>query len=290
MKAIMTVGVSASGKSSYARMWVDESPSTRVEINRDLVRADILGGELVWKNWKWKWEKFVTKTCDAQLGVAISEGKDVIISDTNLNEKYRDQLVERLKSVGYDVELKMFPIDFKEAVRRDNARKNGVGHSVIAKQFDQWNDQFETRYRPDKSLPKAIIVDVDGTLAEMSGRSPYEWHRVCEDTPKQLTIDVVNSLKDSLGYQVIVVSGRDGICYEDTVKWLEFHGVQYDEFYMRKEGDTRKDTVIKSEIFWTHLHDRFNIVGVLDDRPSVVRMWRSLGIETVAFGNQLIEF
>ena len=53
--------------------------------------------------------------------------KNIVISDTNLNTKYRNILIENLKELGYDVEIKEFDISWKEACRRDSLRKNGVG-------------------------------------------------------------------------------------------------------------------------------------------------------------------
>jgi hypothetical protein len=48
---------------------------------------------------------------------------------------------------------------------------------------------------------KAIIVDVDGTLADMRGvRSPFEWDKVLQDKPHLDVIDqqVLKNIKLSL--------------------------------------------------------------------------------------------
>jgi hypothetical protein len=47
---------------------------------------------------------------------------------------------------------------------------------------------------------------------------------------------------------------------------------------MRKSGDYRKDYEVKKEIYETYIKDKFNVLCVLDDRQSVVDMWRSLGL------------
>ena len=154
----------------------------------------------------------------------------------------------------------------------------------------------------------AIIVDVDGTLADMRGvRTPFEWDKVSEDRPHQ---DVINLVKDlaSLGefhfqdddengyreksvfkkkYKIIITTGRDGVCEEDTKKWLEHYKVPYDDFYIRKAGDFRKDNIIKSEIYMDHIRPKYDVKFVIDDRDQVVEMWRSLGLRVlqVAPGN-----
>ena len=47
---------------------------------------------------------------------------------------------------------------------------------------------------------------------------------------------------------------------------------------MRQLGDSRRDAVVKGEIFEAEIRDRWRIVGVFDDRQHVVRMWRELGL------------
>lgn len=53
----------------------------------------------------------------------------------------------------------------------------------------------------------------------------------------------------------------------------------YDWLYMRPEGDVRKDTEIKREIFDNYIRDKYRVLFVLDDRNSVVKMWRDLGLK-----------
>tara|TARA_S200002703_G_scaffold29512_1_gene25415 strand:- start:8518 stop:9000 length:483 start_codon:yes stop_codon:yes gene_type:complete len=154
----------------------------------------------------------------------------------------------------------------------------------------------------------AIIVDVDGTLADMRGvRGPFEWLKVSQDKPHKDVIDLVKDL-ESLGefyhqdddengyreksvfikkYKIIIVTGRDGICEESTKVWLEHYKIPYDEFFIRPEGDFRKDNVIKSEIYMDHIRPKYDVKFVIDDRDQVVDMWRSLGLRVlqVAPGN-----
>ena len=81
--------------------------------------------------------------------------------------------------------------------------------------------------------------------------------------------------------------GGDGICEQDTVTWLRKYKVGFDDFYIRKTGDFRKDNIIKSEIYMDHIRPKYNVMYVIDDRDQVVDMWRSLGLRVlqVAPGN-----
>lgn len=70
----------------------------------------------------------------------------------------------------------------------------------------------------------------------------------------------------------------------------DLHYIQYD-LHMRKENDIRKDSIIKTELFFDHVDGKFNVLGVYDDRPSVIRdVWQEMGLKTYSVGNQGIEF
>lgn len=289
MKAILTVGVSASGKTTWAEQFVKENEGW-VNINRDDIRFAILG-ERDWAKWNWKNEKRVTGVQEQLIFDAVMEEKDIIISDTNLNKKFREQMIQKLEEKGYDVTLKMFPVSFEEAVKRDTHRSNGVGYSVIAKQYEQWEEQFgENKHQYTPQLPVCVIIDVDGTLAHMTGRGAFEWERVGEDSVDLAVRAIVNDTYNSSRAKVFVFSGRDSVCEKQTRKWLADNAVSYDVLVMRQQGDMRKDTVVKKEMFDEHINGKYNVLYVIDDRPSVCRMWRSLGLKVLQVGNPYIEF
>ena len=293
MRAIITIGISASGKSTFAAEWI-RMQSNRIEINRDSIRKELVekdGKVWSWKNWSWKREDEVTDIVVGLISYAKSNGKNIIVSDTNLSEKTRTGLVSRLQAHGYDVEIKEFPIDIETAWKRDAARLNGVGHSVIAKQYEEWiaYKGYEKHYVALDTLPKAWIFDVDGTLASMDGkRGPFEWDKVGGDSVNEYVKIIANSLPSDV--TVIVLSGRDGCCYDLTKEWLKKNDIRFDHLWMRVEGDMRKDAVIKSEIFWSKIADNYNVVCAVDDRPVMIRNWLEMGVKTLACGNQQIEF
>lgn len=293
MRAILTVGVSASGKSTWAADLVKEGWR---DINRDWIRFNIVKPGANWSTYKFTKanESAVTDFQGLMIMESWARGENIIISDTNLNAGTRQKLIEQLTDVGYQVELKTFPVTREVALKRDNLRANGVGADVIYKQLQNWNEFVGRRtyeYDEKKMLNSAIIVDVDGTIAQMNGRGPFEWHRVGEDLPRSFIIDMVNSYAE-MGYSIIICSGRDEVCREQTVAWLNEHLVgAWNELHMRKQGDFRKDDAVKEEIFWTHLAERYNIVACIDDRPQMIRLWHELKIPNViAVANPYLEF
>ncbi len=138
-------------------------------------------------------------------------------------------------------------------------------------------------YSPLPGTPRAIICDIDGTVALRGNRSPYDWTRVADDTPNRPVIEVVQALHAS-GHQVIFMSGRSAICELATGMWIETHVAanwSFDNGFlllMRRQGDNRQDAVIKAELFDQHVRTRFNVRAVFDDRLQVIRMWREMGL------------
>ena len=290
MKAYLTVGVSASGKTSWANELVRQGYR---DINRDWIRFNIVKPGANWSNYKFNKtnEKEVTEIQGRMIMESYAAGENIIISDTNLNASTRQGLINKLTDLGYAVEIKSFPITRELAIKRDNLRANGVGSDVIYRQLQQWND-FNGRltYSPDETLADAIIVDVDGTIAQMDGRGPFEWHRVGEDKPRHFVIDMVVNYHRQ-GYKIIILSGRSDECKTETLEWLNYHMIPHHELHMRKEGDFRRDSAIKEEIFWTHLAHKYNIVAAIDDRPMMIRNWHELKIPNViAVADPYLEF
>lgn len=295
MKAIITVGISGSGKSTFAESLVS-SGHDWAESNRDDIRFDtILEAEV--RDWsKYKFSKAnenrVTQLQKDGWQFCAALGLNLIVSDTNLNKGRREELVRTLEGLGYEVEIKDFPISWEEACARDSLRHNGVGKAVLYKQWLQWNEYIgRKKYVRDESKPKAILVDIDGTCAHMNGRGPFEWDRVGEDTPDFLVRHLIRSFHPT--HKTIFMSGRDACCRSETLLWLDGHSFYTGcghSLFMRPEGDMRKDSVIKEELFWKHVADNYCVDLVIDDRPQVVRMWHDLGLRVLAVGDQRNEF
>jgi len=125
----------------------------------------------------------------------------------------------------------------------------------------------------DPALPRAIICDLDGTLALMHNRDPYDATHCDKDALNEPVAKVLRNFYDS-GYQILLVSGREECFYEPTVRFLEKHAIAYHQLWMRNTKDFRKDALIKREIFDTEISGKYYIEFVLDDRNQVVDMWR----------------
>ena len=267
-EVMITQGLPASGKTTYAKKQLKKGGWKR--INKDDLRAMLDDGK-----WSKSNEKFVLLARDILMLNALREGYNVIIDDTNFAPKHIEhirQLVDR----DVRVIIKVFDATVEECIERDLQRPKSVGAKVIRQMYNQYLKP-KTEVYDGAGLPKAIICDIDGTLAIMGDRSPYDWAKVGRDA-LNLKVARLITLMRIYGYKVILVSGRDSECLEQTLQWLKDKNVNFDSLIMRPEGDKRKDCLIKEEIFEENIRGKFDIEFVLDDRNQVVEMWRDLGL------------
>lgn len=135
---------------------------------------------------------------------------------------------------------------------------------------------------------EAIIFDIDGTIADNQHRqhfleeSPKNWDGFFAGMEQDTLRPMVNALVwmyADRGYEIIFVTGRYEKYGTFTVNWLQENGVHYHQLYMRPDEDSRPDYEAKKEIYETKIAPHYNVKLVVDDRSSVVKMWRELGLE-----------
>ena len=282
---ILTIGLPASGKTTWALQFIKDNPEY-YNVNRDDIRLMLQGRGRYNKFTKTR-EQLVSNIQFNTADFILEDGKSLIVSDTNLNPMVQQKWKDFAKSRNVPIVEKLFTdIPLGVILERDKLREFPVTGNIITGMFEKYQSTYWPKPAFDTSLPNAIIVDVDGTIAHMHNRRPYQWDKVIEDFPKMDIINIVNSLHQN-GVTVIICSGRDGVAYEDTKFWLDEHNVEYDHFYIRGTGDSRKDYVIKEEIYDEHIKGKYNIVSVFDDRDQVVWLWRHLGLTClqVNYGN-----
>ncbi len=124
--------------------------------------------------------------------------------------------------------------------------------------------------------PIAVICDIDGTLAHMVNRGPYDPTKYLDDVRDDLVAWAFDAL--SVGAVRIIMSGRDEDYRADTELWLKRNEIEFDQLYMRPSGDNRNDAIVKQELYEAHVKDVYDVRCVLDDRNRVVDMWRANGL------------
>lgn len=141
----------------------------------------------------------------------------------------------------------------------------------------------------------AFIVDVDGTLALRTDArpNPYDMETVGTDAPNEPIVELLATLQDRFEARTIVVSAREQQYFTDangnststwheTAKWLDRYLIAWDDLLLRPQKDFRPDAEIKREHYLKRIEPEFKVLYVIDDRRSVVSMWRSLGLTCLA--------
>lgn len=278
-RIIMALGLPGSGKSTWAKQTMEAMPGAYKRITKDLLRECLDCGR-----WSHDNEKFTLTVRDHIIELALNAGKHVIVDDTNLAPKHQDRLRQIAKQHGAAFEVKDFTdVPIEVCIERDLKRLNSVGEAVIRKMYRDYLAPKPAPISYDVSLPDCIIVDIDGTVALMTGRSPYDYSRVGEDVPNVPVCRIVHRELQSGEVKVLFVSGRKAECRAATEAWLnaEFGAPGYTvspSLFMRADGDDRDDRIVKREIHEREIRGKYNVRYVLDDRNRTVAGWRSLGL------------
>jgi predicted kinase len=304
---MVTQGLPGSGKSTWAFEQLKKEPGRWKRINNDHLRLMLDGGVFSRDN------EDMLKVATFQLvSLALTSGFDVILDNTYLNPKALNKVHQFAASWG-DVKVihKVFPVDVEECLRRnalreglarvpdkaitDMAKAAKIEKNGFPSDKEVYYPRVEKLEYPDlpSNRKKAIIVDLDGTLANINGRNPYDASNCAEDRPNMHVVELVKAMYKQ-GYTILFVSGRMDSYREQTKTFIEHHVTKLErddesypggsyhyyevpieyELFMRKDGDSRKDSIIKQEIYENDIVQKYDVLFCVDDRPQVVRTWR----------------
>jgi predicted kinase len=326
-------GLPGSGKSTEAAALVKKEAGRWVRVNRDDLRGMICGpGNNPFQSGnRNEREETVRVFRDELIRQAFRKGCDVICDDTNLVPATVKKLHALAMAVG-DVKVieKGINVSVEECLRRDKLRTGfaQVGEKVIkdmargsgidkGRKLSDKEAYYAPRWTPggsgadpsvgeqDEALPLAVIVDLDGTLCLMNGRSPFDYAACVNDLPNKPVIELVKAFHGR-GVHIIFMSGRDDKYRVQTEQWIKqwvtvpnnttfftngrpttvWEPISYD-LHMRPAGDMRKDTIVKPELFDKHVRGKYFVLFCVDDRSTVVDKWREMGLTCmqVAPGN-----
>lgn len=269
-KLLLLKGLPASGKSTHAKELVAKGWK---RVNKDDLRAMIDSGKHSKPN-----EKAILYIEFHIASYFLANGYNVVVDDTNF--AYEKEWRNEALAHGAEFESKFFDVPVMECIERDAKRgEKSVGAKVI---MGMYNRYLKPVHQENRTLQPAFIFDIDGTLAKMDGRSPYDYTKVSTDKVNENVGIVYGVLQEfrlaDNRFKMIVMSGRDSSCKEDTIAWLTKHDIKPDVLLMRGKDDVRKDSIVKKELYDKHVKEKYNVIGVFDDRNQVVDMWRGLGL------------
>ena len=233
---------------------------------------------------------------------AICDRKSVIIDRMDFDQKQRYKYLSFAKDYGYCTKIVVFHVSQEECLNRCILRENhpSIKSAESAKKAIGFFFKYYERVRDYEAdvidrlgwddhehKPTALIIDLDGTLSDSSGRMHYlqETKKNWDGFFENLDQDPVNKwckeiverfAKDSI---IIILTGRpEDKCKAKTKTWLKENGIEYDELMMRKKGDYRRDDDIKEMIYEFEIKPYYNVLFALEDRQRVTEMWRKQNV------------
>jgi phosphoglycolate phosphatase-like HAD superfamily hydrolase len=135
---------------------------------------------------------------------------------------------------------------------------------------------------------QTALFDFDGTLADNAHRQSFvtggkkDWDAFFEaqidDTPNTAVVAIYEALWSSSNFDLIIITARPERYRDVSERWLKLHNIPFSHLIMRTDGDRRGDDVIKREMLADLRRSGIDPLVVIDDRTSVVRMWRDEGL------------
>ena len=289
-KLVIMRGLPGSGKSTWAKAWVNEDPINRVRLNWDDMR------NMMGPYWVPERENtgVLKELREKFLKHMMERNWDIVCDNMNLNPKeieFYENIVKEFNEDGhpYTIEFKDFFIPVEECIRRDAMRANPIGEKTIKSLFHKYmplivgNEhrkkiESQPTYRADK--PNCIIVDMDGTLAfNLSGRSFFDdIDMIKYDTPLLATVSILRAMKMTGTCNIFIVTGRSEKSREATEVWLAENNIPFDKVFMREDGDYSHSQDFKQKVYEDNIKNNYNVLFVLDDDTKCMKMYQEQGL------------
>jgi len=142
--------------------------------------------------------------------------------------------------------------------------------------------------------PRAVIFDIDGTIADIGHRCRMvqDWinvtdaqvaaysARMDDDRPILPMVELARTLHTA-GFAILLLTARDDSQYQRTKDWMKSHGVPFEQLYMREQRKPGEVWTPNAEYKLDQLNvirKKYDIEFAVDDEPKVVKMFRDNGI------------
>jgi protein phosphatase len=137
MTLVLVMGISGSGKTTFAREFCKTHPSF-LYLGADALRARF-GTDENDQSVSCTVFEYIEKTAHDHLEV----GWDVLIDATLLHSKARKKYIQIARKYGHEVEIYVMDTPWKTSLERNNSRERVVSEEIIRKQLAKYHPPTE---------------------------------------------------------------------------------------------------------------------------------------------------
>lgn len=147
---------------------------------------------------------------------------------------------------------------------------------------------------PKDTRPKAVVFDIDGTLADYTHRAEHlvppnrdmavYFSKMGDDPPITAVVALLIEAYGN-GYKVVLVTGRPEQYYKTTFRWLTSQNIPFDALFLRPRDDWRPGVDVRRDIYKTSIEPHYNVLYAADDNPKMITLWQELGVKSLMVGN-----
>ncbi len=131
---IMTRGLPASGKTTWATAWVATEPGARARTNRDDLRQMMHAGRYLGSDT----EDQIIAAQDVMIGRLLRMGVDVVCDDTNLTPAALERMTRHAVEAGAELRVRSFlNVRLEVCLSRNRNRPRPVPEDAIRAMYEQ---------------------------------------------------------------------------------------------------------------------------------------------------------
>ena len=155
-KVYILCGLIGAGKSTWANKKASENKNLII-ISKDSFRSTIKGDKYIYDI---HYEDLIKKLVKSSIKIAIENGFDIIIDETNLTEKSRKEYIDLIEKYTH-LKIKIIIVYFTENTHNiENRMKNcrGVSREIWTKVFNNMKKIFEPPSTPEIPIEGGLII------------------------------------------------------------------------------------------------------------------------------------
>lgn len=234
---------------------------------------------------------------------ALLADKNIVVDRLNFNKQQRERYLIPAKGAGYETEIVVLHESYGDCLNRCLNRKDHEtikdsqsAHSALNTFFSKYervqDDEADkvTRIWPENSnKSSAIWIDIDNTLSDATHREHYlqgpkkNWtgffSEMSNDPMNGWCKQILLAMR-SVGYDILICSGRPDNYREQTVAWLTKNNISphFYKLFMRPRSDSRPDYIAKEIMYEFEVKTKYDLLFSIDDRKQVIDKIREHGV------------